>query len=188
MNACSSRFAVRNPRCRTGLSLLEVIIATAVLAASAAVIAQMVGVAVQHVSRVDELTQAHTLCHNIMNELVAGIRPWENVTSAQAIDPWTPWEYEVKIESLGFANLAAISVTVMPRPVSGDVSMSPAVSSVGGSGDGSSGASETGSGALAGTDGRRRYRWTRWVRQDAPSETTGRTSEPSLSQSAGSRT
>ncbi len=184
-----SRFGAREARRAKGLSLLEVIIATAVLAASAAVIAQMVGVAVQHASRVTELTEAHTLCHNLMNEFVAGIRPWENVTAAQSVDPWTPWEYEVKIEPLGFANLSALTVTVMQRPTSmdGGDGASPLAPPPSDSASTRSEANGAGGQTLTGTDGRRRYRWTRWVRQEVPEDERLVATEPTERQRAEAR-
>lgn len=159
---------------RAGLSLLEVIIALAVLAGSAAVIAQMVEMAVRRSARSDERTEAATLCHNLMNELVAGVRPWQNMTSPQPVDLFSPWDYQVTVESLGFADLAALTVVVSRRagvPGSGVMERgtgSGGVAAVSPPPASPAADNSDGAGTIAARDSRPTYRWSRWVRASLP--------------------
>ncbi len=163
----------RQRAARGGLSLLEVIIALAVLAGSAAVIAQMVEMAVRRSTRSEERTEAVTLCHNLMNELVAGVRPWQNMASPQPVDLFSPWDYQVTVEPLGFADLAALTVVVSRRegavaggaatPGAGAPTMEAMPSAPSPAASGAEGAE-----SIASRDRRPTYRWSRWVRATLP--------------------
>lgn len=171
------RHVPRQHAARGGLSLLEVIIALAILAGSAAVIAQMVEMAVRRSTRSEERTEAVTLCHNLMNELVAGVRPWQNMTSPQPIDLFSPWDYQVTVEPLGFADLAALTVIVSRREGASAGATAGPGASVPTTEAMPSAPSPAASGAegaesIASRDRRPTYRWTRWVRATLP--TAGR--------------
>lgn len=77
MNASSS--SRRHPdRIRRGLSLLEVIIATAILMAAAVTLARLSYVTRQNAQRAEDRTVGLEIAHYQMQELVAGLAPLEN--------------------------------------------------------------------------------------------------------------
>jgi type II secretion system protein I len=133
-----------------GMSLLESIVALAILAATAAVIAQMMEIGTRSALRARDTTAAQLACHNVMHELLAGIRPWQTASTAQPVDAWSEWTYTATIEPTGMGNLVQLTVSVAPRrdaqradrgaqvdttnnppPSAGDGNMSPAVASQG---------------------------------------------------------
>ena len=143
------------PSMRRGLSLLEVIIALAVLTGTAAVLAQMVGLATRHAERARQITGAQTVAHNILHELLADLRPWETSNVFQPVDLWSPWDYQIRVDPVGVGDLVAVTVTVAER-VESEATRA---------GDGS-------------TDPRRvtsprHYRLTRWVRHAPEIDTFG---------------
>ena len=60
-----------------GLSLLEVVLAMAILAASMAVVSQLVGLGLRAAGQSRNLTQAQILAESLMSEISAGITPAE---------------------------------------------------------------------------------------------------------------
>lgn len=95
-----------------GLSLLEVIIALAILVGTATVLSQLMGLGQRHALRAADITEAQTLCQNLMNELLVGTLAWES-TETQPIDPFSPWDYTVEIQPLGDGQLSSVVVTVI---------------------------------------------------------------------------
>lgn len=100
---------------KRGLSLLEVIIALAILVGSAAVLAQLMDMGQRHALRAADMTEAQTLCQNLLNELLAGEMSWES-TEAQPVDPFSAWDYSVQIEPLEDGMLSWVSVIVRQHP------------------------------------------------------------------------
>lgn len=73
----SSRNATRRSKrnlVRPGFSLLEVILALAILAASMAVLGQLVQFGMTNARRAEDMTQAAIICESILAEIVAGDR------------------------------------------------------------------------------------------------------------------
>jgi Tfp pilus assembly protein PilV len=115
---------VRHQR-RSGISLLEIIIALAVLTGTAAILAQMVGLAAKHAERSQQISQAQTIAYNILNELMADLRAWDSSEAFQPVDPWTPWNYQLRFAPVGFGNIVAVTVTVAEQR--GEAPMGPEV-------------------------------------------------------------
>ena len=92
-------------------SLLEVMIALAILVGSAAVLSQLMNLGQRQALRAADITEAQTLCQNLLNELLAGTISWES-TDSQPIDPFSPWDYTVQIEPFGDGPLSSVTVTV----------------------------------------------------------------------------
>ena len=86
-------------------------IALSILVGSAAVLSQLIDVGQRHAARATEISEAQSVCHNIMAELLAGIRVWEE-TRPQAVDPFLPWDFTVQIDPLEIGDLVAVTVTV----------------------------------------------------------------------------
>ncbi|MCA9168682.1 MAG: hypothetical protein KDB23_13500 [Planctomycetales bacterium] len=176
---CRRRAATKS----AGLSLLELIIALAILVGTSSLLLQLVDLGSRHSDRALQITDAQTVAHNLMAEMLAGLRPWDASETYQPVDSWSPWEYRLKLEPIGFGQLAAATLIVAPRtdmPVSlsGDaiapVAVSPPVTAAGDST--ATTLSQLDTEAIRPGS----YRLTRWIRQassSAASETDGDGSE-----------
>ena len=89
---------------RSGISLLEVILAISILVGSAAVLGQLISIGQMQAEKATELTEAQALCNNKMNELLSGIEPIEPV-ELQPVSLESPWDYSIQLEP-GFATHA----------------------------------------------------------------------------------
>ena len=58
---------------RSAYSLIEAMIATAILVGSTIVLAQLAGIGREHAWKADDVTRAQALCQSKLNELLAGI-------------------------------------------------------------------------------------------------------------------
>lgn len=74
-----SATAVRHPR---GFSLIEVILATAILLGSVVVLSQLAGLGRTHAQNAQGLSQVQRICENTLNEVLLGIRPLAPVEAA----------------------------------------------------------------------------------------------------------
>ena len=84
---------------RAGLSLLEVIIATVILAVSATLLVRLIGAGDKNAKRADQRITAQMICQNKMDEIVASIEPFESMESTAS--PYYPdWYWSVSIEDL----------------------------------------------------------------------------------------
>lgn len=103
---------------RRALTLMEVIIALAVLAGCAAVLSQLVDLGQRNATRAIETTEAAVACENVMQELLAGIRPWET-TAREPVDRFSSFDCEIEIVPLEQSSLeaATVSVFVTDAPV-----------------------------------------------------------------------
>jgi hypothetical protein len=107
-----------------------------------------VNIGSRHAARATDVTEAETAAHNILNELLAGIRPWQSNMTAEPVDPFSSFDYRLSIEPVGLGNLVSVTVSIISRPVEQIVD-----------------AARTTSASL-GTEARERFRLTRWVRRD----------------------
>ncbi len=82
--------AVSPSQPRSGFSLIEVILATAILMGSVVVLARLVGMGRDQATKASLQTKSQQLCENTMNELLLGLRPLEQVEG----DPLLPAELE----------------------------------------------------------------------------------------------
>ncbi len=109
----SSRPSCRRMR-RRGISLLEVIIATAVLLSSVMVLSRLAFLARRHAAAGEDRTKAQMLCSNIMSEMMAGTRPQES--ASPQIFEGDLWMYSVDVEQVGMMPLAKVTVRVFRLP------------------------------------------------------------------------
>lgn len=72
---------------RSGLSLLEVILALSILAAASAYLAQSMHVAAESAIRADLQTEAEIVSENVMNQVVAGLLPTMSASWAPYSNP-----------------------------------------------------------------------------------------------------
>jgi hypothetical protein len=91
--------------------LIEVIIAMGILVGTTAVLVQLIRIGERQANRAVDMTEAQTLCHNKMTELMAGLTALVPIQNEPiAVD--SPWDYSVQIEPLGFRELFALTVII----------------------------------------------------------------------------
>ncbi|MEM1061522.1 MAG: prepilin-type N-terminal cleavage/methylation domain-containing protein [Planctomycetota bacterium] len=113
-------------RDRRGLTLLEVVIATAILAGSFAVLGSLLESARVASTRARYELEAVTRAESLIDELVAGVLPLEAVDRV-AYDGEPQWSYEVGLAETEFETLTLVVVRVWhadaQRTVDADVSL-----------------------------------------------------------------
>jgi general secretion pathway protein I len=108
-----------------GFTLLEVMLALAILAGALAVLGEFARMGLHSAKTARDLTRAELLCESIMSEITAGITPPDTVDRAPVIDPVTgspleetqtddaaPWVYSIDAQSIDADGLLAVTVTV----------------------------------------------------------------------------
>ncbi len=105
-SSSGSRFAV-------GFSLLEVILALAILAGALAILTEVARMAMHNAGRARDLAQAQLLCEGKLAEILAGIEPAEPVSAVPFDTGQVPdWLYSVEVASLDVDGLIEVRVTV----------------------------------------------------------------------------
>lgn len=102
---------------RRGFSLLEAILALAILTSAIAVLGELVRMGSQHAALARDLTQAQFLAESTMNEIAAGLQGAVGAVADAPIDPTlaggdASWVYSVVASPLELPNLVAVQVTV----------------------------------------------------------------------------
>jgi prepilin-type N-terminal cleavage/methylation domain-containing protein len=96
-----------------GFTLLEVILALAILAGALAALGEVMRLGDQTASMTEGETQAQILAASLMDELASGARQLMAVDQASLdanADP--PWVYSVSLENTGFQELVGVRVAV----------------------------------------------------------------------------
>jgi type II secretory pathway component PulJ len=99
------------PASRRGFSLLEVILATSMLLASAIVLAELANVGRRHADTAEDLAAAQRICQTRLNEMLAGIAPVELLRD-EPLKERPGWVVSVDLDSVDQPGLAALRVTV----------------------------------------------------------------------------
>lgn len=99
------------PVTTTGFSLLEVIIAMAILAGGIAILGQVIRIGTQSASDSRNLTTAQVLCESTMSELIARVLPLESVQRTP-FETNPDWLYSVIIRSTEEEYLFFVQVIV----------------------------------------------------------------------------
>ncbi|MFO0036229.1 MAG: hypothetical protein ACK54I_06020 [Planctomycetota bacterium] len=115
--------ATRNHQARTGLSLLEVLLAIAILGGAMIVITQLLNLGYRSAIEARMRTEAALLCDTKMAELAAGVLPLSG-TSGEAIEENPNWNYSVSVENASQVGLLAVTVTVAQNNVGNQTPMS----------------------------------------------------------------
>ena len=126
---------------RNGYSLLEVILATAILLGSVVVLGELARIGRKHVTSAEQLSAAQLVCEAKINEILAGLSPLENVAEtlvgptnfsprgelatdtrsemkasetleAETWETGPQWLYTVDVQPLDWPGLVALKVTV----------------------------------------------------------------------------
>lgn len=105
-------------RAPAGFSLLEVILAIAILTASIAVLGELVRVGSRSAQLARDVSQAELLCDSMMSEIVAGLAPTQAVRQA-AYPDYPGWLYSIEQDVSGQSpqtGLLKLKVTVEQSP------------------------------------------------------------------------
>lgn len=105
-------------RLRLGLSLLEVILAIAILGGSLAVIGELVRLGTQHASEASQITTAQLMCESLLAEIASGARPFQSQQQVplDPLDPEQAWVYSLDIQPVDGGELLAVSAAVHQNP------------------------------------------------------------------------
>ena len=101
----------RAARARRALSLLEVILAIAILAGCIAAIGQLIHLGSREAEEARDMTRAQLLCESKIEEIAAGVTPAE-AASAVPFENDPGWMYSVAVNPLDRENLIEVRVTV----------------------------------------------------------------------------
>jgi prepilin-type N-terminal cleavage/methylation domain-containing protein len=107
---------------RSGFSLMEILVATAILLVAVGVLSELAYVGTRHASSAEEAATAQRICQNILEEILCGARSLETVSDTTVLeDP--EWLYSVDIKPLDqfqwSPGLAELRVTVTSSPENG---------------------------------------------------------------------
>ena len=96
---------------RRGFSLLEVLLASAILLGAVIVLGELAHLGIRNAAAARDLTTAELICRSTMNEIVAGILPADEVEDA-VVTSMPGWVYSVEVVPLEHAGVSALRVTV----------------------------------------------------------------------------
>ncbi len=100
----------KTPRAFT---LLEVILALAILAGAVAVLGEVMSIAGRHTSDAQAQTRAQLLANSLMDELISGITPVEQQTRLPLeVDDSTTWVASIVVEATDVNGLLTVEVLV----------------------------------------------------------------------------
>jgi len=99
------------PTNSTGLSLLEVMLAIAILGGSLVVIGELMRIGSRSAMTAREMSTAQMYCESKLAEIVAGIAPPESMGPA-AFDTDPEWQYTIEANPSTHDGMLAIQVTV----------------------------------------------------------------------------
>jgi type II secretion system protein I len=104
-------------RCR-GLSLLEVMLAIAILGGTLALIGEAMRFAARNAEVAKAMTTAQILCETKMAEITTGLLPPQTTTSVPLEELGTEgeWQYSIQVEQVDQQNMIAVWLTVEQNP------------------------------------------------------------------------
>jgi len=108
--------ALKKPASRHGLTLLEVMIALAILGTSLAAIGELIRIGADAADRAEELTTAQFLCDSKLAEIKSGVLPAQSIGPIpfEIFETEEPWEYMVLVDTANTTDqgLLLVEVTV----------------------------------------------------------------------------
>jgi type II secretion system protein I len=101
---------------RSGFSLLEIVLALAILAGALAALGEVMRLGDQNAAAAGDETQAELLAESVMSEIMVGARPLANVNGAAlAVATEPPWVLSVAVATTEFKELLAVRVSVVQQ-------------------------------------------------------------------------
>lgn len=108
-NSCSG-----NPSDRFAFSLLEVILATAILLASSMTLLRLLSVGSKHQIRAERLANAQIICNTLIDEWLANPEIRREAIG-EPIPGEPQWLYNADIETTEFPGLSRVHIAVFPE-------------------------------------------------------------------------
>lgn len=97
----------------SGFTLLEIILALAILSGSLAALGEVMRVADVNAAKVRDETDAEFLADSVMAELISGARTLQNVSETPFdSDSEPPWVYSIEVGSTQYDQLVSVHVSV----------------------------------------------------------------------------
>ena len=106
---------IKHPRRRAGLSLMEVIVAIAILGGALTVIGNLVYLGSRAASNTRLFSEAQILCDTKMAEVSAGVLPLQSI-GGTPIEENPDWLYSVEVGQAPVTGLLGVTVTVQQSP------------------------------------------------------------------------
>ncbi len=108
-------------RRRLGLSLLEVMLALAILGGAIAVIGELMRFGMRNAESARDLSIAQVFCEAKINEIAAGLLPAQSMGSTPveeiaSLESDAAWLYAVEVQEVDQQGLIAVRVTVSQDP------------------------------------------------------------------------
>lgn len=102
----------------SGMSLLEVVLALAILAVSAALLAQLTGQATDNGLMAQRLATAQMLCESKMSEVLAGAIPLQSMTWSEITDSGrrVSWYYQIQTVAAERKDMIGVRLSVTDQP------------------------------------------------------------------------
>ena len=101
------------PVVHDGFTLLEIILALAILAGSLAALGEVMRLADQNAAATRDETQAQIIASSVIDELIAGVLPLTAVNqSPVAVESDPLWVFSIALEQTGYAEMIAVRVLV----------------------------------------------------------------------------
>jgi type II secretion system protein I len=95
-----------------GFSLLEVVLALAILAGALAALGEVMRLGDQNAAAAADESQAQMFAESVMSELLVGARPVGNASGELPTEDDPPWVFEIEIQPTDFQELIAVRVSV----------------------------------------------------------------------------
>jgi prepilin-type N-terminal cleavage/methylation domain-containing protein len=113
---------------RRGISLMEVVLALAILGIASAYLSQAMQIAAQNAIRAQRLTQAELVAESVMNQVIAGVIPAQavNWTAYSSATSSGAWNYSLAIVPTEMQGTLGIQVSVQEQVLGVTPDMQPA--------------------------------------------------------------
>ncbi len=107
-----TRFSTMNAQSRRGFSLMEVLLATALLMGCVVVLSELANIGRQHIRKAEKTAAAELICQSALNEILIGAAPAETFERRPVEDP-PGWVISLDVQPLEKRpGLAALEITV----------------------------------------------------------------------------
>src|SRR5262245_43846133 len=105
-------------RVKKGLSLLEVLLALAILGMTLAIIGELVRLGGRNAEQSRDITMAQLHCESLMAQVVSGIIAPQPVVDVPIDDPNAPneWRYTLETQQIDQSGMLGIVLTVSQNP------------------------------------------------------------------------
>ena len=97
---------------RKGFTLLEVILALAIMAGATAVIGELVRTGLMNSQRARDITRGELICESVMTQIVTGAISATSTSNVQ-FDDDPRWLYSISVDSSAQQGLITVTVTVV---------------------------------------------------------------------------